>query len=188
MALIKFEEATLGYNKPVIGPLSFSVELEDRLGIWGPNGCGKSTLLRYFTDESRLFQGRISLQKNIKLAYQPQQPIKPNDIPINGHEYLKLMGAHSEGMPERLSACLDSRVDRLSGGQFQILSTWANLASHGELVLLDEPTNNLDPEAIELLADTILAMPQAHGLIIVSHERDFVEKVAKNIMVIDKHG
>ncbi len=118
------------------------------------------------------------------IAYQPQHPVRLNQIPLTGEEYLDLMNALENDLPTRLKPFLSKRIDTLSGGQFQILSTWANLASRGQLVLLDEPTNNLDPEAIDLLAETICAMPQPHGVIIVSHERRFVEEVASQVIEV----
>ncbi|MCG8673188.1 MAG: ATP-binding cassette domain-containing protein [Pseudomonadales bacterium] len=184
MPLVVIKDAQLGYKNPVIGPLSFSVDLGERLGIWGPNGCGKSTLLKYFCHDATLFEGSIEIDPDIQIAYQPQQPITPQEIPLTGYEYLALMGADRAQVPERLKTFLGQRVDKLSGGQFQILSTWANLASQGKLVLLDEPTNNLDPEAIDLLVHTILAMPQEHGLIVVSHEKSFIDKVATRTLDI----
>lgn len=184
MSLVSLQHAVLGYQRPVIGPLNLDVTAGDRVGIWGPNGCGKSTLLRYFSGGSRLLQGSIRLQSHLTIAYQPQRPVHPSEIPLSGAEYLHLMQADSEQVPERIRPFLNTRIDRLSGGQFQILSTWANLASRGELVLLDEPTNNLDPDAIDLLADTILAMPSSHGLIVVSHERDFINRVASRVIEV----
>lgn len=182
MSLLVLEDAVLGYQRPIIGPLNLTLNLGDRVGIWGPNGCGKSTLLSYFTGRSRLISGRIALAKGVATAYQPQHPVRPEELPLTGREYLQLMAADVAGLPARVQPFLDQRIDRLSGGQFQILSTWANLASPGQLVLLDEPTNNLDPDAIALLAETIRAMPGAHGLIVVSHERDFIELVANRVV------
>ena len=185
MTLVRVENATVGYKKPIVGPLNFSVQQGDRLGIWGPNGCGKSTLLRYFSQSATLFDGQIEVPTNTSIAYQPQRPVRPEELPITGSEYLSLMDADKSDIPERITPFLHRRIDKLSGGQFQILSTWANLASNGKLVLLDEPTNNLDPEATELLIETIIAMPEEHGLLVVSHEKDFIEKVATNMLIIE---
>lgn len=185
MTLVRVENATIGYKEPIVGPLNFSVQQGDRLGIWGPNGCGKSTLLRYFSHSAKLFSGEIKVPTNTSIAYQPQRPVRPAELPITGSEYLNLMDALNTDLPERIKPYLHKRIDKLSGGQFQILSTWANLASDGMLVLLDEPTNNLDPEATELLIETILAMPKEHGLLVVSHEKDFIEKVATNMLIIE---
>ncbi|MDX1696187.1 MAG: ATP-binding cassette domain-containing protein [Ketobacteraceae bacterium] len=185
MPLLSLEKAVLGYQRPVIGPLSLTVDIGEKVGIWGPNGCGKSTLLNYFTGRSRLLSGTIHLSSDVRIAYQPQHPVRPHELPLTGREYLELMGADSSQAPGRVAPFLDKRTDRLSGGQFQILSTWANLASEGQLVLLDEPTNNLDPDAIALLTETILAMPPAHGLIVVSHEREFITSVANRIVELN---
>ena len=184
MAIVTIDQAVLGYQNPVIGPISTTIDVGERVGILGPNGCGKSTLLNYFSGVSHLFSGSIHIKESVSIAYQPQRPVHPTEIPIIGSEYLKLMAADSESIPERLKLLLAKRVDQLSGGQFQILSTWANLASKGELVLLDEPTNNLDPEAIELLVDTILAMPESHGLMVVSHDSHFIQRIANKVVEI----
>jgi zinc transport system ATP-binding protein len=72
-------------------------------------------------------------------------------------------------------------MDRLSGGEFQLLSLWAVLAGMGQLVLLDEPTNNLDPAHVHLAATAISARREARATLVVSHDRAFLERVCTRI-------
>lgn len=70
---------------------------------------------------------------------------------------------------------LPQRLDRLSGGQHQLLCVWAALAGPGRLVLLDEPTNNLDPTHMALLAQMLAARAADRAVLLVSHERAFLD-------------
>jgi energy-coupling factor transporter ATP-binding protein EcfA2 len=73
---------------------------------------------------------------------------------------------------KRLKAWLDWRMDRLCGGQFQLLSVWALLATTTDLVLLEEPTNNLDPQGERILAEILIAEQGRRAALLVSQERD----------------
>jgi zinc transport system ATP-binding protein len=87
-------------------------------------------------------------------------------------------------VPPRLAAWLDQRVDSLSGGQFQILSVWAVLGGPADLVLLDEPTNNLDPEGETILAHALQGGLEDRAVLLVSHERAFLERVSSRLLEV----
>ncbi len=74
------------------------------------------------------------------------------------------------------------RVDRVSGGQFQLLQVWACLGASSDLVLLDEPTNNMDPAAIEALAQLVESSRAGRAVMVISHEREFLERVCARII------
>lgn len=173
--LLRAEAAVVGYSRPVLAPVSFALEAGEVLGIWGPNGAGKSTLLRAVAGGARIHSGHLEQPPGLTLAYQGQRPVRLPEMPFRGWEYLGYLGARHAEPPARLAGWLDQRIDRLSGGQFQLLSVWACLASGADLVLLDEPSNNLDPDSRVLLI-TLLRTRQGHGaVLLVSHERDFLE-------------
>ncbi|HKJ70754.1 MAG TPA: ATP-binding cassette domain-containing protein [Gammaproteobacteria bacterium] len=173
--LVSAQELVVGYERPVLGPLSFAVAPGEVVGIWGPNGAGKSTLLKAVAGSARIHAGRLERAAGLSLAYQGQRPVRLPEMPFRGREYLSYLEAHHAAPPARLASWLDRRIDRLSGGQFQLLTVWASLASGAGLVLLDEPSNNLDPQNLELLTELLRTREGHGGVLLVSHERAFLE-------------
>jgi len=104
-------------------------------------------------------------------------------VPLTGNELLGLTGASAQGLPAWLGTRLGDRLDRLSGGQRQFLHLWACLQAPGDAVLLDEPTNNLDPDGVTHLVGALRARAAAGaGLILVSHDADFVASVCDRLI------
>ncbi|MCU0937498.1 MAG: ATP-binding cassette domain-containing protein [Gammaproteobacteria bacterium] len=171
-----------GYHAPVVGPVTFSLSDSEVVGLWGPNGCGKSTLLRAVVGAARVFEGDVRRRPSGTVAYLDQHPVRLPEAPIRGREVLALTGAGGATPPERLSPWLERRVDRLSGGQFQLLNAWACLAGDAGLVLLDEPTNNLDPDGEALLVELLRRRPEGRAVLLVSHERPFLDQVADRVL------
>ena len=192
-ALLRLEDLVAGYTAPVVGPVSFSIQAGEVLGLWGANGSGKSTLLNAIAEAARIFSGRIERAPGLTLDYQEQRPVRLPAMPLTGRDLLRCAGAVGDRRPPgSLGELLDRRLDRLSGGQFQLLSVWAALAGTADLVLLDEPTNNLDPEHERLLA-AILSKPRVDGgerraVLLVSHERAFLEDACTRVLEIAPGG
>lgn len=186
--LLKISNLVVGYTTPVIGPLSFNLGTGQALGIVGANGCGKSTLLKSFYGQAKIFRGRVELGAGISLASQQQHPVRLTDTPVSVLDYLRLLGAEKQALPDRLAALLHHRIDTLSGGQYQLLAVWACLASSAKVVLLDEPTNNLDPEGVTLLASWLRERRDDRGLLLISHDADFMGAVCDdNINITAQH-
>lgn len=186
--LLKISELVAGYTSPIIGPLSFTLNAGQALGIVGANGCGKSTLLKSFYGQARIFSGSIERASGITLTSQQQHPVRLSDTPVSVTDYLHLLGAQKRPLPDRLAALKQKRIDTLSGGQYQLLAIWACLASTAQVVLLDEPTNNLDPEGVALLADWLRERRADRGLLLISHDAEFMAAVCDaNIDVTSKH-
>ncbi len=173
-----------GYTEPVIGPLKFSVLPGEVVGLWGANGCGKSTLLRAIANRARIFEGSLKQSPGLTLGWQMQQPVRLDEMPLNGHDYLRYAKADREVPPARLTPWLDQRIDILSGGQFQLLAVWAILGGWSDLVLLDEPTNNLDPDGEQMLAEMLRSEQGHRAALVVSHERRFLEKACSRILEV----
>ena len=173
--LVSAHDLVVGYDRPVLGPVTLAVAAGEVVGIWGPNGAGKSTLLKAVAGSAPTHAGRLQRAAGLSLAYQGQQPVRLPEMPFRGREYLAYLDAHHAEPPARLRPWLDRRIDRLSGGQFQLLTVWACLASGAGLVLLDEPSNNLDPESLGLLTDLLRTREGHGGVLLVSHEWDFLE-------------
>lgn len=178
--LLRVNRLTAGYLRPVVGPVSFALEAGEVVGLWGANGSGKSTLLAAIGHRARIFSGEIQRAPALRIAYQEQRPVRLPAMPFTGRDLLRIAGAKPSirMLPESLRALIDRRVDRLSGGQYQLLCVWAALAGRAELVMLDEPTNNLDPAHEALLGELLRNPAQApRAVLVVSHERAFLDSV-----------
>ena len=184
-ALLQIDALTAGYTRPVVGPLSMQLGGGEILGIVGPNGCGKSTLLAALTGSTRIFSGSINKRPGLRLSLQQQQAPMIEGVPFNGVELLALTGASAAGLPPWLAPHLSERLDRLSGGQLQFLYLWACLQAPADAVLLDEPTNNLDPEGVAFLETALRQRAnEGAGLLLVSHDARFIDAVCDRTVVL----
>lgn len=183
--LLVVEALCAGWNHaspPVVGPVSFAVHGGEILGLAGPNGAGKSTLLAAISGAARILSGRVMFAAGARLALQMQEMPELTGIPLSGAELLRLTGAPTAGLPPYLQSRLFDRLDRLSGGQRQCLRLWACLDAPGEVVLLDEPTNNLDPAGAEFLATALRQRAgQGAAIVLVSHDGEFLDAVCHRI-------
>ncbi|WP_111655714.1 ATP-binding cassette domain-containing protein [Isoalcanivorax indicus] len=180
--LLQVTDLEAGYQRPLVGPLSFTLHAGRVLVLQGANGAGKSTVLRALTGEARCFAGHIERPGNARLACQPQHSPLPVELPMTVREYLRLADARPEtlgGLPARLAVLMDARLDHLSGGQWQLLRVFATLCQPAPLILLDEPTNNLDPDGEALLVTLLGALAPERAVLLVCHEADFVANVAR---------
>jgi ATPase subunit of ABC transporter with duplicated ATPase domains len=175
--VLECEALVAGYAGPVVGPVTFGVAPGEVLGLHGRNGAGKSTVLGAIAGSARVFAGSLRRRPGLRVAYQRQRAIRPAELPLTGRDLLRLTGAPASEAPEAIRPLLDLRLDRLSGGQFQLVHTWSCLGGPAELVLLDEPTNNLDPTATAALAELVREGHGRRAVLVVSHEADFLATV-----------
>lgn len=169
--LIDLNHVTAGWQSPVVGPVTLRVKSGEVLGIEGPNGTGKSTILAAIAGSAKVFAGAITLRANCQVVIQTQHQPPLHGLPLTGNELLQLTGSPAEGLPNWLTDKLNIRLDRLSGGQRQYLALWAALYAPADLILLDEPSNNLDAAGSLHLAEAIRQRAQrGAGIIVVSHE------------------
>ncbi|MGD9408950.1 MAG: ATP-binding cassette domain-containing protein [Thiohalocapsa sp.] len=189
-AVLELEGLVAGWRRPVVGPVSLALARGEVVGIWGANGSGKSTLLAAIAGQAHRFGGRLRLTPGVGIAVQPQAPVRLDPLPVTGRELLAVAGADPQaaGLPPTLAALLPQRLDRISGGQHQLLCVWAALAGHAGLVLLDEPTNNLDPVHTAVLAEMLAARRADRAVLLVSHERAFLEAHCSRILALDAGG
>ena len=184
--LIKLDAVEAGYAKPIVGPISLSINRGQIVGLVGQNGSGKSTLLKAIADSARIFNGRIERTPGVTVALMEQEPVRLHGMPFNGWEYLRFAGASRSAPPSRLTSWLDQRVDSLSGGQFQLLSCWTALGSSAEVILLDEPTNNLDEDSEAMLTEILAGDHVDRAILLVSHDQAFVESVSDQIIAVGR--
>jgi zinc transport system ATP-binding protein len=180
--MLAFEAAVVGYAEPVTPPVTLSVARGEVVGLAGPNGSGKSTLVKAVIGDATLFSGRIERTGAARIGYLPQQPVRLPELPLTGHELLVALDAQAIAPPARLAARLAARIDRLSGGEYQLLMLWATLAAAVDLVLLDEPTNHLDAAHVDTAVEEIAAMQAQRATLVVSHDNDFLARVCTRIM------
>jgi ATPase subunit of ABC transporter with duplicated ATPase domains len=154
------------------------------LGIGGPNGAGKSTLLRAITGAARVFDGRIERSQGLSVTHHWQRPEQPPELPLLGREFLHLMGADTGRLPALVRKLLDLPLNSMSGGQYQLLQAWACLGGDSELVLLDEPTNNLDGDAILALSELLRRTRAPRAVLLVSHEIPFLNEHCQRMVEV----
>lgn len=180
--LLELIDVTAGYAAPVVGPISFRLMPGEVLGLEGVNGVGKTTLLKLFTGEARLFGGSINRLPGLTLAHHRQRPERPPELPLTGLEVLRIAAVDTRRLPELMAGLGQRCLDEMSGGEYQLLHAWACLMGPARLVLLDEPTNNLDQGAIELLVAQLEILAPERGALLVSHDRAFLEATCDRIV------
>jgi zinc transport system ATP-binding protein len=177
-ALLVVTDLSAGYARPVVGPVSFSVRRGEIITVRGPNGSGKSTLLNALAGGARTFSGTVRRQPGIRISHQQQAALPLNNVPLSGRELLALTGADARGLPEWIGPLVGKRLDRLSGGQLQFMQVWACLKAPVDVVLLDEPTNNVDPPGVAHLRQQIAAMQPTHAILVISHDYAFLDGIS----------
>ncbi|WP_018949300.1 AAA family ATPase [Thioalkalivibrio sp. ALMg11] len=178
--ILRFQSARLGFDRPVLGPLTLELPIGSRWALTGPNGIGKSLLLKALTGQARVHHGRLELAPQARISLLAQDHPRRQPWPLSGHDWFRAMGAQP---PEqaRVRALMDRRLDRLSGGQWQLLRLAAALSSHAtrppaeRLVLLDEPANHLDAEVRHDAIELITSLPGGTTLLMTSHDDDFLQ-------------
>jgi ATP-binding cassette subfamily F protein uup len=183
---------------PIITDFSARIMREDRIGIIGPNGCGKSTLIKLLVGDLAPTSGTIKRGTNLLPAYFDQQraQLDPaasimDNVTGGSGDYVVIDGQtrHVSGYlrdflfpPERLNA----PVSMLSGGERNRLLLARLFANPSNLLVMDEPTNDLDAETLELLEEMVAEY--AGTLLLVSHDRAFLDNVVTSTLVFEGEG
>jgi ATP-binding cassette subfamily F protein uup len=185
-------------DKAVLKGFSTRIQRGDRLAIVGPNGSGKTTLVKLLLGEIAPDAGEVKLGTNLEVVYidQARAELKPGMTleralaPEGGDQVMV------RGRPKHLTAYakdflfqenqLRQPVDSLSGGERNRLLLARALAKPSNVLVLDEPTNDLDMETLELLEE--LLADYDGTLILVSHDRDFVERLATSTIGLNGRG
>lgn len=183
--LVEFQAVVAGYDQAVVGPVSFSVAPGEVVGIGGGNGAGKSTLLKALTGGVQLFAGTVRKAPGLRISHQTQAFDSLSEAPLTGLELLALTGATAAGLPDWLTDKLQQRIDHLSGGQLQFLRLWACLTAPADLVVLDEPTNNLDRAGVAYLQQVLQQRGGHRGVIVVSHDAGFEQAVCDRVVMLE---
>ncbi len=184
-------------EEPLINKLSLKVMRGDRIGLVGNNGVGKSTLLKIILGEIKSDGGTVKIGTNLEIAYfdQLRRTLDPEktiaQIIGDGSDYIKLNGkprhviGYLRGFLFTAKRAM-TKVKVLSGGEKNRVFLAKLLARPSNLLVLDEPTNDLDIETLEVLEDKLLEYQGT--LIIVTHDREFLDNVVGSILVFEDSG
>jgi len=184
-------------GKRVISEFSTVIQRGDRIGIVGANGAGKSTLVKILLGQLEPDEGSVKLGTKLEIAYSDQlrDQLDPDknliDNVCGGQEFIELNGRKRHAisyLSEFLFNADRTRmpVSALSGGE-QNRAVLAQLFSKpANLLVLDEPTNDLDIETLELLEEILLTFEGT--VILVSHDREFMDNVVTSIIAMDGSG
>jgi ATPase subunit of ABC transporter with duplicated ATPase domains len=183
--LLKVEGLSAGYERPVVGPISFRVDRGEVISVRGPNGSGKSTLLNALVGAAHIFSGTVHRSNGVRVSHQQQTALPLNNVPLSGRELLALTGADARELPDWIAPLMGRRLDRISGGQLQFMQVWACLKAPVDVVLLDEPTNNVDPNGVQYLQTQIRLMKPAHAIIVISHDAAFLDTISTRNLNLD---
>jgi ATP-binding cassette subfamily F protein uup len=198
MKVIKVEGLEYGYdNTPIIKGFSTTIMRGDKVGIIGPNGAGKSTLLRLLLGELTPQEGIVEHGTHLQIAYFDQLREQLQDdksvfynigdgndfITLNGKQQL-VIGYLQKFLfsPERAR----TNVRVLSGGERNRLLLARLFTRPANVIVMDEPTNDLDVETLELLEDLLL--DYKGSLLLVSHDRAFLNNVVTSTIVFEGEG
>jgi len=184
-------------ERPIVTSLTTRIMRGDRVGIIGPNGSGKSTLLKLILGELAPQQGEVVMGTKLQIAYfdqhrsllQPDKTVRENIS--DGSDYVSVRGRpqHVIGYlkkflfpPERV----DSPVRILSGGERNRLMLARLFTQPANMLILDEPTNDLDVDTLELLEDLLIEYDGT--ILLVSHDRTFLDNVVTSTLVFEDEG
>jgi ATP-binding cassette subfamily F protein uup len=192
------EHAAVRFGERVIfSDFSATIMRGDRIGIVGPNGAGKSTLLRLLLGEIEPSSGRVQRGTRLQTAYYDQQRAQLQ-LDRSVMENISDRGDHVviNGVPRHVTGYLQDFLFRpdqlrtpaaaLSGGERNRLLLARLFASPANLLVMDEPTNDLDIDTLELLEE--LVAEYAGTLLLVSHDRAFLDHVVTSLLIVEGDG
>jgi ATP-binding cassette subfamily F protein uup len=199
MLVVKADNVSFNYGgNPIISQLSTVIMKGDRVGILGPNGSGKTTLLRLLLGNLLPDSGSVRLGTNLQISYfdQLREQLDENktvqeNVVENNQDTVTINGQkrHIIGYMQDFLFSPDqvrSYVSTLSGGERNRLLLARLFTRSSNLLVMDEPTNDLDIETMELLEDYL--MKYAGTVLLVSHDRAFVNNVVTSTLVFEGAG
>jgi len=188
--IIEAENISFNYD---FHNFSFKVKKGEKIGVIGPNGSGKSTLIKILTKDLPPIEGKVKHGANLEITYFDQyrtelnkdHTIKLTLCPNGGDQvFLKNQTMHVAGYLKNFMfdpRILNDKVSTLSGGEANRLLLAKALISPGNFLILDEPTNDLDTDSLEMLLEILAEYDGT--LMIVSHDRDFLERLVTRTLV-----
>jgi len=197
-SVITAEHVTKGFgDRTIIRDFSLRIQRGDRIGLVGGNGTGKTTLLRLLTGEIQPDSGTIARARTLdgividqqRKLMQPDKRVR--DVLAEGGDWIEVRGVkkHVQGYLKDFlfdPKLADARIGTLSGGERSRLLLAREFARESNLLVLDEPTNDLDLETLDLLQEVIADYEGT--VLIVSHDRDFLDRTVTVTLGFDGTG
>jgi ABC transport system ATP-binding/permease protein len=196
--VVEAQDVSFGYaGRPIISGLSTTIIRGDKIGIIGPNGSGKTTLLKVLLGDLKPQQGKVKQGTNLEVAYLDQHRAQLDDLKTvqdnvaYGSDHVTINGnrRHVIGYLQDFlfsPARARSPVKVLSGGERNRLLLAKLFTQPSNVLVLDEPTNDLDIETLDLLEE--LLMDYAGTVLLVSHDRAFINNVVTSTLVFEGDG
>ncbi len=185
-------------GRPIVSDFSIRIQRGDRIGIVGPNGSGKTTLINMLTGVLQPDQGSVRLGSTLAVATldQHRDSLDP-DVTVTealtqGHGDTVMVNGNAKHvvsyMKDFLFASEQARtpLGKLSGGERGRLMLARVLAKPSNLLVLDEPTNDLDMETLDVLEDMLAEYPGT--VLLISHDRDFLDRLVSGVIAPDGDG
>ncbi len=192
-------------DKTILRPFDLRIQRGDRIAFVGPNGAGKTTLIKMLTGEIAPDQGTVTMGTNLEIAVfdQARAALNPDQTlweSLTGDPEMRVSGRADQvmvrGQPKHVVAYLKdflfddaqarAPVRSLSGGEKARLLLARLMARPSNLLVMDEPTNDLDVETLDLLQD--LLGEYDGTVLLVSHDRDFIDRVADTTVAMEGDG
>jgi ATP-binding cassette subfamily F protein uup len=186
-----------GGERPIVRDFSLRIQRGDRIGVVGANGAGKTTLLRTLTGEIEPDEGKVTRAKTLSgvMIDQQRKLLDPDksvrDILADGGDWIEVreVKKHIQGYLKDFlfePSLVDAKIGSLSGGERSRLLLAREFARRSNLLVLDEPTNDLDMETLDLLQEVIADYEGT--VLIVSHDRDFLDRTVTITLGLDGSG
>ncbi|MFZ2193358.1 MAG: ABC-F family ATP-binding cassette domain-containing protein [Candidatus Moraniibacteriota bacterium] len=191
---VRFNNVSFKYSrdKIILDEVSFSLRQDSKITLMGQNGAGKSTIFNLITGAMKPDSGSIHVSDNLKVAY-AKQVIPREELDLTIREFFeKRFDEKIYNIDPKIDAVLeivnlkaphDRIVKSFSGGQQARLLLASALIVNPDLLILDEPTNNLDPAGIEHLTAFLINFP--HTCIVISHDADFLNAFTEGVIYLD---
>ncbi|MCA9675949.1 MAG: ATP-binding cassette domain-containing protein, partial [Myxococcales bacterium] len=186
-AILTAQDLEKSYGpRRVLDGVSFTVHDGDRIGLIGRNGSGKSTLMKLITGEAEADGGQLAMRRALGLEYVPQEPRLDPERTVAAtleRDGVALHEAQTLAAALRLPP-MEAHIRVLSIGERRRVALCRALLGNAELLALDEPTNHLDARTVEWLEDRLAS--RAGALLLVTHDRYFLDRVATRILELDR--